>query len=78
MDVETRVLLQKYLQLISQRASGKLLTTAAWIRKFVREHPTYKFDSVVTEEIAYDLVNAAHKIAAGEMSCPELLGNLTK
>lgn len=76
MDVETRVLLQKYLQLISLRASGKLLTTAAWIRKFVREHPTYKFDSVITEEIAFDLAAAAHKIAAGKLAVPELLGNL--
>jgi glutamate--cysteine ligase catalytic subunit len=78
MDVETRVLLQKYLQLIAQRASGKLMTTAAWMRKFVREHPTYKFDSVITEDIAYDLVEAAHKIATGAMDAPELLGGLNK
>jgi glutamate--cysteine ligase catalytic subunit len=37
---------------------GELLTTATWIRNFVRSHPAYKFDSVVSQEINYDLVVA--------------------
>ena len=58
------------------QCTGKLMTTAAWIRKFVQTHPAYKHDSIVTEEIAYDLIDATVKIATGEMKCPELLGDL--
>ena len=45
-----------YINLISRRTSGEAITPAQWIRKFVRSHPEYKKDSVVTEEITYDLV----------------------
>jgi hypothetical protein len=31
------------------------MTTATWIRNFVRSHPAYKFDSVVSAEINYDV-----------------------
>ena len=37
---------------------GSLQTPATWIRNFVRTHPAYKFDSVVSEEINYDLMKA--------------------
>jgi glutamate--cysteine ligase catalytic subunit len=37
---------------------GSLVTTAGWIRNFVRSHPAYKFDSVVSQEINYDLICA--------------------
>jgi glutamate--cysteine ligase catalytic subunit len=76
MDIETRVLIQRYMTLVSERASGKLQTTAAWIRNFVRSHPTYQHDSVVTQEIAYDLVKKSRDIAEGKFQVPELLGNL--
>lgn len=42
--------------LICKRASGELKTTATWIREYVQKHPAYKQDSVVSQEIAYDLV----------------------
>ncbi len=42
--------------LICKRASGELQTTATWIREFVQKHPAYKHDSVVSQEIAHDLV----------------------
>lgn len=42
--------------LICKRASGELKTAATWIREFVQKHPAYKQDSVVSQEIAYDLV----------------------
>ena len=38
------------------------MTTAAWLRDFVTSHPDYKQDSVVTDEIAYDLVTACQDI----------------
>lgn len=37
---------------------GELQTPATWIRDFVRSHPSYKFDSVVSQEINYDLLKA--------------------
>ena len=65
-DVETRCELAQYLALIKGRASGKLWTTAKWIRHFVREHKDYKMDSVVSDGIAYDLVKAAERITENE------------
>ena len=65
-DVETRCELAQYLSLIKGRASGRLWTTAKWIRHFVREHKGYNFDSVVSETMAYDLVKAAERITDNE------------
>lgn len=41
-DADTHCTIQQYLKLIQRRASGELLTTAAWIRNFVTTHPEYK------------------------------------
>lgn len=49
-------MLPQYMILICKRASGELKTAATWIRDFVHEHPAYKQDSVVSQEIAHDLV----------------------
>lgn len=46
----------KYLDFIHKRASGEILTGASWMRQFVMNHPAYKHDSVVSEEIAYDML----------------------
>ena len=63
-DVTTRCELATYLDLIRQRASGQLSTTARWIRDFVDAHPQYKHDSVVDDIITHDLIQAV--IAIGE------------
>lgn len=65
-DVETRCDLARYLDLIRKRADGTLWTGAKWMRHFVREHPDYRFDSVVDERITYDLVKAAEQITRNE------------
>ena len=65
-DVETRCELARYLDLIGKRASGQLWTGAKWIRHFVREHPDYNFDSVVSEGINYDLIKAVEEITETE------------
>jgi glutamate--cysteine ligase catalytic subunit len=49
------------------------MTTARWIRNFVTKHEAYKQDSVVTDEISYDLIHACDKITRGELKCPDLL-----
>ena len=49
-----------------------MLTTASWMRKFIRSHPKYKFDSVVSEEINYDLMKRCTEITGGDHDCPDL------
>lgn len=73
-DADTHCTIQQYLKLIQRRASGELTTTATWIRKFVRSHPDYKFDSLVTERVAYDLLKHIKGIQTGQIDCPELFG----
>lgn len=41
-DTDTHCTIQKYLRLIQNRASGKLMTAASWIRQEVTNHPDYK------------------------------------
>lgn len=76
-DATTHCTVLKYLRLIADRASGKLLTTAQWIRNFVLNHPNYNHDSVVNDIINYDLLVIANKIQKGEESVAELLGEKT-
>ncbi|ETS65023.1 hypothetical protein PaG_00475 [Moesziomyces aphidis] len=72
-DVETRCEMGLYLDLVSQRASGKLMTTATWIRQYVRNHPAYKGDSVVSQEINYDMIKQLDLIERGEVDAPSFL-----
>jgi glutamate--cysteine ligase catalytic subunit len=65
-DVITRCELEGYLSLVSKRASGELQTGAMWIREFVRNHPDYKKDSVISERINYDLMKVVEKLGWGE------------
>ncbi|KAJ9594296.1 hypothetical protein L9F63_014301, partial [Diploptera punctata] len=73
-DADTHCTIQQYLKLIQRRASGDLQTTARWLRQFVHNHPDYRHDSVISEKINYDLLKQIHRIQAGEVPCPELLG----
>ena len=75
-DHLTRERLTTYLEFIEKRASGELVTPATWIRNFVRNHPAYKGDSVVSDEIAYDLMIACRDIGEGKLHVPELLGDV--
>jgi glutamate--cysteine ligase catalytic subunit len=75
-DSITRQRLNQYLDLIKKRASGELVTPATWMRNFVRSHPAYKGDSVISDEIAYDLVQTCTDIGLGKSHIPELLGNV--
>ncbi|ORY89610.1 glutamate-cysteine ligase-domain-containing protein [Leucosporidium creatinivorum] len=75
LDVEksTREQLEKSLELVRRRADGSLVTTATWMRNFVHSHPAYKHDSVITEEINYDLIRAVDEIERGIRKEPTLL-----
>lgn len=74
-DQETRCTLEKYIELISKRASGELMTGAAYIRQLVTSHPDYKQDSVVSSQITYDLLQRAAQIGTGEYKARELTGD---
>lgn len=65
----------KYLDFIEQRATGALMTPATWMRKFVRNHPAYKGDSVLNHEIAFDLMIACKEIGEGTRHEQDLLGD---
>ena len=65
-DVSTRCELARYLDLIRKRADGTLWTGAKWLREFVRSHPEYKGDSVVSEQVTYDLVKAVEEMTSHE------------
>ena len=49
------------------------MTNAAWMRYFVANHPAYKHDSVVNDEITYDLFWTMTKISRGEEECAQVL-----
>ena len=51
-----------YLDFVRKRSTGEFQTPATWIRNFVRSHPAYKFDSVVSDEINYDLLKEVDKM----------------
>ncbi|GME49167.1 glutamate-cysteine ligase [Neofusicoccum parvum] len=65
-SAEERARLQPYLDLVSGRASGRLWTTARFIREFVTQHSRYSGDSQVSEEICYDLVQEMVQITNGK------------
>jgi len=71
-EADTMCTLSNYWQLLSQRASGKLHTNAHWMRKFIREHASYKGDSLVPEEANYDLMVAINQIQSGTRKEPSL------
>lgn len=47
-----------YLKFLLSRARGETKTGARLIRDFVLSHPNYKHDSIVSNEIAFDLVKS--------------------
>ncbi|CAO3626798.1 unnamed protein product [Cunninghamella blakesleeana] len=74
-DDTTKQVLFNYLNFISKRASGELMTIANYLRAFVRQHPDYKYDSVITSSINYDIVKLANDINQGSLKIPELHGD---
>ena len=48
------------------------------MRNFVQTHPKYKHDSVVSDEIGFDLLRACDDITHGRLHVPELVGDLSQ
>eukprot|EP01022_Parablepharisma_sp_SALTPOND_P000259 TRINITY_DN1010_c0_g1_i3.p1 TRINITY_DN1010_c0_g1~~TRINITY_DN1010_c0_g1_i3.p1 ORF type:complete len:447 (-),score=37.23 TRINITY_DN1010_c0_g1_i3:47-1387(-) len=65
--IEEKAKVRGYLEFLLGRAKGLYKTGAKYIRGFVRSHPDYDFDSVVTEKINYDLSRQAEEINAGKL-----------
>lgn len=63
--------IDNYLNLVSMRASGELMTTARFIRKFVTNHKDYKKDSRINHNINYDLINLIKNIGDGNIEDAE-------
>lgn len=74
-DSVTRTKVDGYLDFLCMRASGKVMTGAAWIRNFVTKHTDYKQDSRVSQTIAYDLLMACKDIGEGKRQEPTLVGD---
>lgn len=73
-DADSQCTLQQYLSLLSRRATGEVYTAAKWMREFVTEHPSYKKDSVISDEINYDLLRRIGRLPHD--TCVKLLGNI--
>lgn len=73
-DALTRSRLLLYLDFVSERASGELITNATYMRNFIQEHPSYNHDSVVSPKITFDLMKNLKDISHNEVMVPELLG----
>jgi glutamate--cysteine ligase catalytic subunit len=73
-DADTQCTLQQYLSLISKRAKGDVMTAATWLREYVTSHSAYKQDSVVNEEINYDLLMRIGRLESEP--CPKLHGSI--
>lgn len=63
LDFKTSRKINQYLTLIGDKANGKVKTTASLMRSFVLSHPKYNSDSVVSNEIAYDLMWQLNEIS---------------
>ena len=73
-DSVTRCKIDTYLDFIANKATGKLPTTAQWLREFVRGHPDYKGDSKIPETTAHDLCKLCRDVGEGRVDAEDLLG----
>ena len=73
LDTETGCTLFQYFNFLRLKSSGELTTNAKFIRQFVLNHPDYKKDSIVSEQINYDLFCQIDKIVSGEIALAEAL-----
>jgi len=72
-DFESKKKIRAYIQLVKKRADGTLINAATWIRNFIRSHPMYKQDSVVSQETNFDLMIALDELERGTRTAPEFL-----
>ena len=71
------LILKNVLKYIELKSKGEIWTDAKYIRNFVLNHKSYKKDSIVTEEINYDLVCHLLDIQNEKIRPKELFGVFT-
>jgi glutamate--cysteine ligase catalytic subunit len=79
LEVQDRIKMERYINLVSKRASGELQTNATFLRNLVMNHPSYNHDSVIDDDIAYDIIKKVEKMASNNENLnhyPELFGAL--
>ncbi|KAF2073777.1 hypothetical protein CYY_004911 [Polysphondylium violaceum] len=74
-DFETNQTISKYIDFVSKRASGEIKSISTWTREFVRNHPDYNHDSIVTEKIQTDYLARCLDITNNIIHDPEIQGN---
>eukprot|EP00056_Hartaetosiga_gracilis_P013099 m.213929 g.213929 ORF g.213929 m.213929 type:complete len:721 (-) comp13796_c0_seq1:742-2904(-) len=77
-DIDTRCVLDRYLAFVSDKAAGKIPTTATYIREYIQAHTAYAKDSVVSDEIAFDMLKHFDGISNGTECAKGLLGRYCK
>eukprot|EP00004_Rigifila_ramosa_P027672 TRINITY_DN9097_c0_g1_i1.p1 TRINITY_DN9097_c0_g1~~TRINITY_DN9097_c0_g1_i1.p1 ORF type:complete len:665 (+),score=125.25 TRINITY_DN9097_c0_g1_i1:150-2144(+) len=73
-DLHTHRRITSYLDFISARASGSIPTMAAWLRAQIVAHPAYRQDSVVSQEMVFDVYSRCTRIVEGTENAESLLG----
>ena len=66
--------MNNYIDFIEKRAKGEIWTDAKYIRNFVLNHEKYNKDSIVSDEINYDLIKHILLIQNGEIKPKEIFG----
>lgn len=69
-------MMNEYVQLAANRASGRLVTTANYLRSIVASHPDYLKDSRISESVNAHIVQVCDNINHGLLRPIELLGTL--
>ena len=64
----------EYIKFVGKRASGELWTGAKFVRNFIMNNKLYKHDSIIGQELAYELVCLVEKIQNGEIKPKEMFG----
>jgi len=72
-SAENKNITNIYLEFLRKRSRGLVPTGAKFIRDFVLNHPAYQKDSIVSKEIAYDLICMIEKLENEEDSDRESL-----
>ena len=73
-DINKKQYYFKFIDYLEKKTKGDIWTNAKYIRKFIDNHPKYNKDSIVTEEINFDLITHLLNIQNGIIRPKELFG----
>ena len=72
MDNNKKEELFKFIEFLEKRTKGEIWTDAKYIRHFIDNHPKYNKDSIISEEINFDLITHLLDIQNGLIKPKEL------